>query len=203
MDLLLSEECSRTIEAEHRLANRLQMIGSYIERERRHEIAAGRPTDALDRIRGHLQSVALCESLLRRYGGENLSPAEHMGRVCAALEEAIVEPRGLELDFECSIVSPVSGRTVEALCLILAEALTNAAKHGTEREDRPVRVRAYETDPESAVLEIVSSIGSAPSATGTGQGLRIMEALACKVGGCLTIRALPSSFSAKVSFPLG
>ena len=131
-------------EMHHRLANTLTVLTSVLRREFGRS-ASPELRDSLERCEARIIAFSnLHRALVVGATSECVSVQCYIEHLCHVLSEALLEPLGV-----CCEVSAEAGELrserCERLGLVIAELVTNAAKHAFHgRDDGLVRVRAYQ-----------------------------------------------------------
>jgi signal transduction histidine kinase len=103
------------------------------------------------------------------------------------------------LDADWSAVSAASAPVLDAAHRVLQEALTNARKHAPAA---PVAV-SVRVAAERLLIDVTSGRGASTCGDPLGRGLAVMRRRAESLGGRVVVNSRPSSFSLRVSLPLG
>ena len=171
-------------EMHHRLANTLTVLTSVLRRE----FALSSSPELLDSVRRYEARIVafgnLHRSLMVGAASDQISAQYYIERLCKAISEAILEPLGIRCeviadagDFPCELC--------ERLGLIIAELVTNAAKHAFHgRDDGLVRVEFVNKIDSWAC--IVSDNGHETGNASPGVGSKIIKQLVHTLGGNLT-----------------
>lgn len=171
-------------EMHHRLANTLTVLTSVL----RCEFAMSSSPELLDSVRRvEARIVAfgnLYRSLVVGAASDQISAQYYIEHLCKAISEAILEPLGVR----CEVIADAGdfpGALCERLGLIIAELVTNAAKHAFHgRDDGRVRVEFINKIDSWAC--IVSDNGYETENASPGVGSRIIRQLVHTLGGSLT-----------------
>ena len=183
-------------DAEHRLVNRLVMLRSVVNLERSSFPPDSAEALPLDRISAQLEAVIRCEALLRQGGDQGGAAA--LACVCDAMEETVLAPRGILL--EARIDAPVPSRVGSILNLVVAELLTNVAKHAVAGPGG-LRVRVELTRRRDGLALEVADNGVRAERVCAGSGLGIIERLAARVDGWVAYESGRAGFRATVRLP--
>jgi two-component sensor histidine kinase len=174
-------------EADHRIANHLSMLAGYVQ-QKASELARQPENLNLEQVQFALQSVrfqiGVTARLHRALTSARRTPAldfgDHLRELCASLLS--LAPGRIELASEIPSGCFVGAAKVLPLSCILAEVLTNAAKHGVS-DGRPVhlRVSCRPTGRAGVTIEIVDDgpglpVGFDPATDG-GVGFRLLRNL--------------------------
>jgi two-component sensor histidine kinase len=201
--------CSLLAETDHRTANQLTMLSSYIrlkERELEDELAA---SPALQRllisIDAQIRAVGRVHRLLTNHGGD--------GRVALApMLSEVCEPFADALQWQTVIIqafSPDCSAPAEHslwVSQIVVEAILNALKHG-QPGGHPARIMARcGQDEAGRVVVVVSDDGVGlpegfDSQTGGGLGFRLMRAHARALNAALTFSSSAGGLSVTLTLP--
>ncbi|HRZ89100.1 MAG TPA: sensor histidine kinase [Spirochaetia bacterium] len=175
------------LELNHRVKNNLNVIKSLIQLQRNRS-EAPEFREASDRLLARVFAIARAHD--RMFGEDGppvLDPVEYLQDILAVYDaeagigpriEANLRPDGLRLPAETAV----------PLGLILNEAVANAWKYGSSREEGTIRVSLARTGA-GCVLEVRDSgPGFDPDAVGRpdrpqGLGVKIIRSLAARLGG--------------------
>lgn len=173
-------------ESNHRFANTLAVIAVVLRRELANSISAETR-----------RSFELCESRIVAFGTLHRSLVvgglrgriplnEYMESLCQALTEAILKPLGIK----CELVAQAGefpAERCERLGLVVAELVTNAAKHAFCGRVGTVRVSVLE-DAQSLIC-VISDNGVGKSVGTQGAGSQILEQLVCAMDGTMVVKS--------------
>lgn len=197
---LAAEEVMRD-EIDHRVKNSLQTVTSFLRlyrsRAKQDETremldAVTRRINAVSELHGALyQSEVFGEVPLRTY---ILRLADLLGQQA---------PEGVRITAACAERS-VSSQTASALALILSEFVANSYKHGFSGRGGSISVSLDCVDHCLVLTCRDDGIGAgAEQGTGTGIGMRLIEASAEQLGGVLETGPLPQGgFGLVLSIPM-
>lgn len=116
-------------ESHHRMKNTLTLLGASARRDFSRKCSTADLSAALDRFERRVAAFGKLYQLLSDdTGGRPVQTEEIFERLCEALSEALLEPAGIscEATIEGGELSPMQRHR---LSLIIAELVTNAAKH--------------------------------------------------------------------------
>jgi two-component sensor histidine kinase len=183
-DLLLTE-------AHHRMRNTLTLLMAWL----RLDFAPAKLADlseAIDRFEGRILAFGELYRLLSVGAGSGeISVEDYFESLCRSLTVAILEPKGLRCEVRIE-EGFLAAKRCERLGLIIAELVTNAAKHAfpneqTMRERGLVRVDAVYRDGCWCCSVSDNGIGSVGSFDGCGG--RVLEDLAESIGARLIVES--------------
>ena len=167
-------------EAHHRMANVLALIQALLRRElaalENEEVraAVGRLDERLLAL-GDLHRILASGSRSSR-----IEVADHFGRLCRALADAVLEPAGIS----CIAFiqdGPLPTNVCEKLSIIVSELVINAAKHAFRKN--PSRVVRIELAVQAGSWScIVSDNGIGISSSRRGHGSELIDSLVDAMG---------------------
>jgi two-component sensor histidine kinase len=186
-------------ETHHRLANTFMVLASALRRD----LAICPPDCQHSLVRYEARMIAfgdLHKSLIVGATSEPISVQAYVEHLCKALADALLEPLGVRAKVVCDAGELPAARC-ELIGLVIAELVTNAAKHAFRNRDQGlVRVEFFKkTD---SWLCIVSDNGEAPDKALSGVGSKIIQALVRRLGGNLSRRSGGNGTTVAVSFPI-
>ncbi len=174
-------------EMHHRLANTLTILLSALRRE--FSLSKGQDFQvSLTRYEARVVAFGdLHRSLVVGAADGLVSVRCYIENLCGALSEALLKPLGVRCEvFADAGQSP--GERCERLGLVVAELVTNAAKHAFHgRNDGLVRVELFNRG--SRWVCIVSDNGAGLAMTPHGLGSRIVEQLVRSLNGTVNRRS--------------
>jgi two-component sensor histidine kinase len=192
MDLILRE-------AHHRIKNTLTLLGAWLHTDFRPSASVHLP-EAIDRFERRIIAFGKLYQLLsnvseRRY----ISMGDYGGALCQALTVAILEPNGLRC--EANIGDGfLDTKRCERLGLIIAELVTNAAKHAfADRKAGLVRIEALYHD--DCWRCTVKDNGVAPINFRRGVGGQIVADLTRSIGAHVVTESGPDGTTVSVVLP--
>lgn len=160
---------------------------------------------------GIRESLARCEArivafsrlhrflLVGAYDGP-IAVSEYVDSLCRALSEAVLKPA----DVHCEVLvnaGLLPAEVCERLGLVIAELVTNAARHAFNgRKDKVVRVELSRTS--SSWHCVVSDNGTGIKAIEPGVGSRVLEELIRPLGGRSDVTSEPDGTSVAVSWSI-
>ena len=164
-------------EMHHRFANSCAILTGMLRRE----IGAAvllKPGGSVDRFEARVAAFATLHRLLT-IGAETgwISAKSHIEKLCAALADAILNPLGVRCEVSADAACLPAG-CCELLGLVIAELVTNSAKHGVRgRDGGLVRIEFLSTT--EGWTCILSDDGPGNAAPSTGVGSRILRQGRC------------------------
>lgn len=174
-------------ETNHRFANTLAVLAVVLRRE-----FAGSISAETRRSFEHCEARIAAFGTLHRslvVGGlrGKISLHDYMENLCRALSEALLKPLGIRCEF-VSEAGEFSAERCERLGLVVAELVTNAARHAFGgRAGGTVRVSVLEDA--GSLICVVSDNGTGTSAGVAGVGSRILEQLVRAMGGEMIVKS--------------
>lgn len=203
--------CLRVAEADHRIANHLAMLGSYV-RLKSSKLVQRKSTvtseEALVLIKAIGVQIDAVSHLHRFLAGRNISDKmelyTYLATICAALRSAVDREVDISESFDRTCVIPPS--YVLPVSQIVTEMMTNAIKHGKDPSGQvSLRVSCRHDALGSIVIEVGDSgSGLKTQASLVGQqslGLRIVEALTAQVKGSISYHSGPAGLSVQLTVP--
>ena len=197
-NLAHSETCDSLLlrEMHHRMADTLTLLVGALWNE------FGSSTTP-----GIRESLARCEARIVAFGrlhrllivGARAGPIAvpmYVDSLCRALSEAVLKPAGVRCEVSAN-AGVLPAETCERLGLVIAELVTNAARHAFNgRKDKVVRIELSRTS--SRWHCIVSDNGTGTKASEPGAGSRVLDELIRPLGGRSAIRSGPNGTSVSV-----
>ena len=201
------DSCDLIREADHRIANHLALLASYV-RLKANELAA----------QGERDDVATTQMVLGAVGVQlDLIAGLHRGFLNASPETAVQLPARLEqvcqtvrgglargvLTVDLPSSYPMAPSLVAPVTQAVAEALINAVKHGARPGEAPrIALRATRTPGGGLVIEIADrGPGLTGDARPTGSGMRLMRALCDQVGADLAFETRAEGLLVRMTLP--
>lgn len=194
-------DCTRLDEADHRIANHLAMLASYV-RLKGNELAKRPAQPDLESVRLLLEGICVqiqaVSNLHRELAASRQeSTAElgqHLHELCVSFGSALFGGVEIIEDIEPGI--HVSAEQILPLTQIFAEVVTNAIKHGQSASAPSagqIRVRCRREAGDSVLLEISDSGPGLPEGFdpkgSAGLGFRLVRALGEQVGGVVAFES--------------
>ncbi|MEI9996749.1 MAG: sensor histidine kinase [Rhizomicrobium sp.] len=186
-------------EAHHRMANTLALLAGALRRD----LSAVTDPDVRAILRGHERRIVGFGNLHRHFStapGMGVIAVENYVRpLCEGLVDAMLAPLGVRCEAFIGEGALPSAKC-ESVGLMIAELVTNAAKHafpgaagGKVRIDLFERMEVWHC--------IVSDDGVGFSGGTAGTGSRILDMLVRALSGRIEIRSSPSGTVVAVNFP--
>jgi two-component sensor histidine kinase len=179
-----SDEFFLLREMHHRFANTLMVLMSML-----HDEFGLTPAlrDSLNRCEARVLAFAkLHRSLVIGAANRHISVQSYIEALCEALSGALLKPRGIRCDVFAD-EGELPCQRCEQLGLVIAELVTNAAKHGFHERNKGL-VRVELLNKIDSWVCIVSDNGAGASMTSAGVGSEILEQLIQALGGKLVRR---------------
>jgi two-component sensor histidine kinase len=192
-----SDEFLLLREMHHRLANTLTMLTGVLWHEFAHSESPELRT-----------SLARCEARIVAFGNLHralvvgaahdwISIQNYMENLCEALSEALLKPLGARCEVFADAVEFPSERC-ERLGLVIAELVTNAAKHAFHgRSGGLVRVELFNRNDSWVCVVSDNGVGTATASLGVGS--KILKQLVHALGGTFVRRSGRSGTSVIVT----
>jgi two-component sensor histidine kinase len=194
-----TEEFFLVREMHHRLANSFAALTGILRREFR---ASASPNlqETLDRFEARIVAFGDLHRLLIVGAEEGwISAQSYIEQLCEALAEALLKPLGVRCEVSADAAF-FRAEYCELLGLVIAELVTNAAKHAfAGRDDGLVRIEFVSTT--DTWTCIVSDNGVWASVTSEGVGSKILGTLLRALGAELVRKSGPRGTSSVVRCP--
>lgn len=203
-------DCNLLVEADHRIANHLAMLRSYLHLK---ESDLTRQPGEISRESVHLilasldaQIVAVSQlhrALAARGRRTSADLAEQLHATCAPFMSGLAGSTTITEEFEegCR----VDADQVLPLTQIVAEALTNALKHGSARAAGAVRVRCCKGVLGGVLIEVIDNGPGLPAgfdpASGGGLGFRLLRSLSRQLGALMAFKTSPGGVTFQLALP--
>ena len=188
-------------EMNHRFANTLTLLMGQLRCDSR-SFVPGQIRNFLARHQARIAAFGnLHRSLMIGALSSSISVQDYVEHLCRSLSEAILEPIGVRCEVTADTGELPAGRC-ELLGLVIAELVTNAAKHAFQNHDDGV-VRVKLTQQSQSWLCIVSDNGEIASPAPQGAGTKITGQLTRLLGGSFAKSSGRHGTSAVVVFPCG
>jgi two-component sensor histidine kinase len=185
-------------EIEHRIANEYAMAIAAISRSaarQSHVEAKTVLAEAAQRLRNYADAH---RSLRAPVNAGPLDLSEHLRGVCSALSRAMLNERGIGLTLVETAVE-LSAERCWRVGLIVAELVTNAARHGFKDWAGTITVEIIRAPGEIHCRVCDNGRSSGPGIPGHGAAL--VDALAGQLGGSVERRFTPHGGAVLLSFP--
>ncbi|MGY9046831.1 hypothetical protein P775_01080 [Puniceibacterium antarcticum] len=203
--------CSRLDEADHRIANHLAMLGSYVRLKSAKLIRQGATAPVgeavlvLKAIGVQIDAISQLHRFLAvQTTPRNLDLQNYLVNICAALRSAVAEDVQIIEDFGAGCA--LSPQDMLPVAQIVTEVMTNAIKHGQSGAGGAIIRVSCQNDNLGSILIEVCDNGPglpAPAMTKTppGLGLRIIETLADQVGGRIEYLSGHQGLTVRLTLP--
>jgi two-component sensor histidine kinase len=183
-------------EMNHRMADTLMLLIAILWHEFG-RCAAPDIRKSLARCEAKIMAFANLHRLLIVGARDNpIAAAAYVDSLCRALSEAVLQP----LQVRCEVFADegfLPAEMRERLGLVIAELVTNAAKHAFNgRNDRVIRVELARTS--KSWQCVVSDNGNGIKAIEPGIGSRVLDELVHALGGRSFLRSGPDGTSVTV-----
>jgi two-component sensor histidine kinase len=174
-------------ETNHRFANTLTVLAFALRREFASSISV-ETRRSFERCEARIAAFGMLHRSLVVGGLQGkISLSDYMEQLCIALSEALLRPLGVR----CELVSEVgemAAERCERLGLVVAELVTNAARHAFGgRGSGTVQVSIFEDGP--FLVCTVSDDGQGMNTASTGAGSRILDQLVRAMDGEMIFRS--------------
>jgi len=193
---ILCDEYLLVREMHHRMANTLTLLTSALWEEFR---AASTPAarKSLNRCEARIVAFGKLHSLLTVGTAKgSVDARKYVEQLCRALSEALLRPIGARCEVFVS-TGTMPGESCERLGLLIAELVTNAAKHAFGgRNDGLVRIEV--TSHMGHWLCVVSDNGAGIKFGAPNNGSIILENIVRSIGGEFTMRSNSQGTSAMI-----
>lgn len=204
-------ECHLLVEADHRIANHLALLASYVRLKAADLAAREEPPDRavflrlLEGVELQIDAVGRLHRALASGGQDgSVHLGEHLHAVCAPFASGLSEAITLTEDFAQTCVIGLD--QVLPLTQIVAEAITNAFKHAQPHgRAGTVCVRCRPTETGAARVEIIDDGPGLPArfdpVSEGGLGLRLMQALARQLKASLVFESSDLGLCVQLTLP--
>jgi two-component sensor histidine kinase len=203
--------CLRVAEADHRIANHLAMLASYV-RLKSSKLVQRKPTITSEEALVVVKAIGLqidAVSHLHRFlarddTSDKMELCTYLATICAALRSAVEGDVDIIESFDRTCVIPPS--YLLPVSQIVTEMMTNAIKHGKDPSGQvSLRVSCRHDASGSIVIEVCDNgpgLKTQPDAVKQlGLGLRIVETLTARVNGTIAYRSGPTGLSVQLTVP--
>jgi len=167
-------------ETQHRMKNTLMLLGASVRRDFSEAESKGLST-AVDRFERRIVAFGRLYQLLSSGEDDQTTVVpDYLERLCATLLDSIMEPLGIRCEaiVECGTLPAVQ---CDRIGLIIAELVTNAAKHAFREEDAAlIRVEALNRNGVWSFTVADNGAGAKGSLQSTGG--QIVQCLARSLG---------------------
>jgi two-component sensor histidine kinase len=186
-------------EAHHRMKNTLTLLGAWLRSDFKSTASEDLPK-AIDGFERRIVAFGRLYDLLsngsdRRY----TSVGDYVGSLSCALAIAILEPKGIRCEATIGY-GFLESRRCERLGLVIAELVTNAAKHAfPNQQPGLIRIEAFYRDGSWHCTVKDSGVGTSGARRGVGG--RIVEDLARSIGGYAVTDSCPDGTTVTVVVP--
>jgi two-component sensor histidine kinase len=204
------KDCNLLVEADHRIANHLAMLRSYLHLEE--QALMRRPTEInRESVRLVLASldaqiVAVSElhrALATRGRRTSADLGAQLHRTCAPFQSGLFGTATITEDFEDGCL--VEPDQVLPVTQIVAEALTNALKHGPAQGGGTVRVRCRRSVRGGSLIEVIDDGPGLPDgfdpATDGGLGFRLLRGLSKQLGALMAFKTSRRGLRFQLALP--
>lgn len=204
-------DCNLLVEADHRIANHLAMLRSYLHLKegelarQRGEVSRESVGLILASLDAQIVAVSQLHRALAARGRQTATDlAEQLHATCAPFLSGLSGETKITEDFESGC--RVQPDNVLPLTQIVAEALTNALKHG-QRPGRGggISVRCHKVALGGLLIEIVDDGPGFPPGfdpmSDEGLGFRLLRGLSKQLGAMITFKSSPDGVSVQLTLP--
>jgi two-component sensor histidine kinase len=188
-------------EMNHRFANTLTLLICQF-RSDPESFVSSQFRDLIARAEARIVAFSkLHRSLMIGAANTSISVQDYVEHLCTSLSEAVLEPMGVRCEVTVDTGIMPAARC-ELLGLVIAELVTNSAKHAfPNRDGGVVRVKLGRKD--QLWVCIVSDNGEVTNPTPQGTGTKIIGQLVRLLGGSLVRNSGRHGTSVVVIFPCG
>ena len=203
--------CLRVAEADHRIANHLAMLCSYV-RLKGAKLVQHKATVTSDEALILIKSIGVqidAVSHLHRFlasqsTSDKVDLHTYLATICAALRSAVGGGVEIKEKFDTTCMMPPEH--LLPVSQIVTEVMTNAIKHGQDASGNvSLRVSCQQDATGSIVIEVAdngSGLDVQPNAVGQhGLGLRIVETLTAQVGGTVDYHSRLTGLTVRLTVP--
>lgn len=208
---LVAEPTLGNIESDHRIANHLAMLASYVRLKGSELARRETPPDTSDigyLIRGivaQMDAISDLHRILSAQGTPNaMDLSVPLSRICAAMQTGVAGEVNIVGSFEngCELAP----RAILPVTQICAEVITNAIKHGCNSDGQGnIRVSCGKTSAGTILVEI-SDNGQGQTCNrhaigANGLGLRLIDALVQQVDGRMEYLSSAQGLTVRLRLP--
>ncbi len=203
-------DCHRLAEADHRIANHLAMLGSYIRLKSATLVKRkthATPAEALLLLKAigvQIDAVSTLHRMLALQGiSGTVNLATYLATVCDALRSAMAGDVDIVEDFEpgCAL----SANDMLPVAQIVTEVMTNAIKHGQGTSGAVSLNVSCRLNDDGAILIAVSDTGPGLPSTSQdghqGLGFKIVDRLTAQVNGTVTYLSEEQGLTVRLILP--
>lgn len=191
-------------EMQHRVKNSFQLILASIALQKR-RYGPGDAQRALDHVADRINAISLAhDQLAPRDGGQVVKVSDYLRALCYSIRQQV---EGIEIEVEADEVELAIDRAV-ALGLILNEAATNSVKHAFGDQSGRISVKLQTGlgygEGRLTVADNGRGMAQANTSQGSrqGSGLKLIDALARKIGAKVERRSSDQGTTVTVQFPI-
>jgi len=174
-------------ETNHRFANTLMILAVTLRREFAGSVSA-ETRRSFERCEARIAAFGMLHRSLVVGGLQGkISISDYMEQLCRSLSEALLRPMGVRCELVVE-VGDMPAERCERLGLVIAELVTNAARHAFGgRGSGTVRVNIFEDG--TSLVCIVSDDGEGIGVSSAGAGSRILNQLVNAIDGQMVVRS--------------
>ncbi len=198
-------------EADHRIANHLAMLSSYVRLRsdrlvERDAVPNAEDVRCLSRlIVAQIDAISDLHRILAVQGNpDTLDLSVPLSSICKAMQAGVADEINIvmHLEKDCALAL----EAILPATQIFTELVTNAIKHGCDSEGQgDIKVSCCKSSSETVVVE-VSDSGSglsdpSPTPDGDGLGLRLIDALIRQVEGSIQYLSTAQGLTVRVELP--
>jgi two-component sensor histidine kinase len=191
-------------EAAHRMKNHLALVAGMLRLQSRRI----RPDDAPRQLMAMADRIValahLYDQLAHGADSAGMELGVYVEGLIARLRQSLQSDKPAEIRLDIAPCTTSAERTAD-LGLILTELVTNAWKHGRDKDGRLKMAIALRTDGKMGELSCIDEGAGLPPGYEEGDrlGLKIIRALVGGIGGKMTIASGPGGTSFAIRFPVG
>jgi len=204
--------CSRIAEADHRIANHLAMLGSFVRLKMRdldRRDVALEPLDVgllLHAISIQISAISHLHRILSADGtAQSADLSVHLSSICAALRTGVSGDVEIIEEFDKDCALPLI--QILPVAQIFSEVVTNAIKHGRLPGTKPkLHVTCARLDPKTIRVTIRDNgpgMGINPRTDSVGLGFRLVEGLVAQIGGTIDYSSSPQGVTVSLTLKTG
>ncbi len=198
-------------EADHRIANHLAMLASYVRLKGSRIVQRQRPPDA-DDVKGltkmivaQIDAISVLHRILSEKGNAStLDLRVPLATICRAMQAGVAGETKIlmTLEKDCAVAL----KSILPVTQICAEIMTNALKHGCNSEGKStIRVSCRKSLTGTVIVE-VSDAGpglsdTSQAAKGEGLGVRLIDSLIRQVDGSVIYRSTSQGLTVQLELP--
>ena len=198
-------------EADHRIANHLAMLSSYVRLKAGRLIECDAVPTAEDvrcltgLIVAQIDAISDLHRILADQGNpDTLDLSVPLSSICKAMQAGLADEINIVIQFEKDC--EVALQSILPITQIFAELVTNAIKHGCDSEGQgTIKVSCCKSSSGTVIVEVSDSGSGLPDTSLApkqgGLGLRLIDALIQQVDGSIEYLSTSQGLTVRVELP--